>query len=198
MSNNMTRRSFLKCAGAATVAVGAASLLGGCNIVDDVLNKVTENVENTITMGGVNFMLSYPYTYMVPKAEGSEEKKVAAVMPFLMVTNASQFVGDDSTKEISKDNFELTIDGVKATPVVGAEATKMRDEAFGTENTENILLLDDNGKLTVVKAVGGLIFKPATEIPSWNKAELKISYAGKSATFVMTYKDKYEADIAKK
>lgn len=31
MSNAISRRAFLKCAGASVLAVGAASLLGGCN-----------------------------------------------------------------------------------------------------------------------------------------------------------------------
>ena len=50
MSNAISRRAFLKCAGASALAVGAASLLGGCNWIEQIGNA---SGVATCTMGGV-------------------------------------------------------------------------------------------------------------------------------------------------
>lgn len=74
MNNAISRRTFLKCAGTAAVAVGAASMLGGCSLIDNIINNATKDVPNMITLGNVNFILTAPFTYTVPKTEGSEKK----------------------------------------------------------------------------------------------------------------------------
>lgn len=57
MSNPISRRSFLKCGGAAVLAVGAAGMLSGCDLVDSVIGSVIEQVSgasgiDTKKMGG--------------------------------------------------------------------------------------------------------------------------------------------------
>lgn len=202
MNNAISRRTFLKCAGTAAVAVGAASMLGGCSLIDNIINNATKDVPNMITLGNVNFILTAPFTYTVPKTEGSEKKTVKAVIPFIVATDIGQVVGNSGVKELSKDNFKLTIDGVDAQIKIGKEATALKDAAFANysdKDEDYVMLLDDNGKVKVLKdqEIGGLIFVPGQEISSWKKAVLTISYKGQKGTFTMTYKGEWDADIVK-
>lgn len=202
MNNAISRRTFLKCAGAATVAAGAASLLGGCSLLDDIINKATKDVPNMITLGNVNFILAAPFTYTAPKTKDSQEKTVKAVIPFIVATDIGQAVGNSSVKELSKDNFKLTIDGVDAEIKIGNEAKALKDAAFANYSDKDekyVMLLDDDGKVKVLQEqeIGGLIFVPGKEITSWKKAVLTISYKGQKGTFTMTYKGEWDADIVK-
>lgn len=202
MNNAISRRTFLKCAGAATVAAGAASLLGGCSLLDDIINKATKDVPNMITLGNVNFILAAPFTYTAPKTKDSQEKTVKAVIPFIVATDIGQAVGNSSVKELSKDNFKLTIDGVDAEIKIGNEAKALKDAAFANYSDKDekyVMLLDDNGQVKVLQEqeIGGLIFVPGQEITSWKKAVLTISYKGQKGTFTMTYKGEWDADIVK-
>lgn len=202
MNNAISRRTFLKCAGAATVAAGAASLLGGCSLLDDIINKATKDVPNMITLGNVNFILAAPFTYTAPKTKDSQEKTVKAVIPFIVATDIGQAVGNSSVKELSKDNFKLTIDGVDAQIKIGNEAKALKDAAFANYSDKDekyVMLLDDTGKVKVLQEqeIGGLIFVPGKEITSWKKAVLTISYKGQKGTFTMTYKGEWDADIVK-
>lgn len=202
MNNAISRRTFLKCAGAATVAAGAASLLGGCSLLDDIINKATKDVPNMITLGNVNFILAAPFTYTAPKTKDSQEKTVKAVIPFIVATDIGQAVGNSSVKELSKDNFKLTIDGVDAQIKIGNEAKALKNAAFANYSDKDekyVMLLDDNGQVKVLQEqeIGGLIFVPGQEITSWKKAVLTISYKGQKGTFTMTYKGEWDADIVK-
>ena len=46
MSNKISRRSFLKCAGATALAAGAASMLSGCDLIGAAMNLGFEKIGN--------------------------------------------------------------------------------------------------------------------------------------------------------
>lgn len=73
MSRVISRRSFLKCTGASAAALGAASLLGGCNVSNDnavVEVKVGDTVRN---WNGLGVQLTNVFTLTQdPKQAGYE------------------------------------------------------------------------------------------------------------------------------
>lgn len=48
MSNKISRRSFLKCAGATALAAGAASMLSGCDLIGAAMNLGFEKIGNQL------------------------------------------------------------------------------------------------------------------------------------------------------
>ena len=54
MSNKISRRSFLKCAGATALAAGAASMLSGCDLLDKAMGSVFDKLEGACRMGGTD------------------------------------------------------------------------------------------------------------------------------------------------
>lgn len=205
MSNVISRRVFLKCAGAATVAVGAASLLGGCSLIDNIINNATKDVPNMTTLGGVSFELSFVHAVRKDSTYEDGTETLGDLVSFLPKIGLGNFTGGEG-KSVSKDTFSLKVDDHEMTLLLGdAAVTAVR----GYIQREN-LLLNDQGSVTLGGNTsengypdGFLVYAfPAdVHIKTWNKAVLTITMGGKSTTFTLTHKgdpSRDDYDISKK
>lgn len=205
MSNAISRRVFLKCAGAATVAVGAASLLGGCSLMDDIINKATEDYPNMTTLDGVSFDLSLVHAARKDSTYEGGTETLGDLVSFMPHIGLGNFVGGEG-KSVSKDTFSLKVDDHEMKLLLGADAVAA---ARGYLQKEN-LLLNDQGVVTLGGNTsesgypdGFLVYAfPAdVHVKTWNKAVLTITMGGKSTTFTLTHKgdpSRDDYDISKK
>ena len=202
MSNKISRRSFLKCAGATALAVSAAGALSGCSLVDDIINKVTEDYPNVTTLDGVSFNLSS--VRAVRKDSTSET--LGDLVSFLPHIGLGNFTGGEG-KSVSKDTFSLKVDDHEMTLLLGDDAVKA---SCGYLSKKDDLLLDEKGNVTLGANTsesgyknGFLVyaFPEKVHVKTWKKAVLTITMNGKSTTFTLTHtggdpRDDYE--ISKK
>ena len=205
MNNAISRRTFLKCAGTAAVAVGAASMLGGCSLMDDIINKATEDYPNMTTLDGVSFDLSLVHAARKDSTYEGGTETLGDLVSFMPHIGLGNFVGGEG-KSVSKDTFSLKVDDHEMKLLLGADAVAA---ARGYLQKEN-LLLNDQGVVTLGGNTsesgypdGFLVYEfPAdVHVKTWNKAVLTITMGGKSTTFTLTHKgddseDQY--DISKK
>lgn len=205
MNNAISRRTFLKCAGTAAVAVGAASMLGGCSLMDDIINKATEDYPYMTTLDGVSFSLSGVQTARETSTFEGGTETLGDLVSFMPHIGLGNFVGGEG-KSVSKDTFSLKVDDHEMKLLLGTDAVAA---ARGYLQKEN-LLLNDQGVVTLGGNTsesgypdGFLVYAfPAdVHVKTWNKAVLTITMGGKSTTFTLTHKgddsgDEY--DISKK
>lgn len=199
MNNAISRRTFLKCAGAAAVAVGAASMLGGCSLFDNIINAGTKEMP-TITMDGVTFTVTGALTQATTtKNENGETKTVNAVVPLLSIVDGNQIV-NSNPRTVSKSNFKLTIDGVEAEVKVDPDARTTVKALVGDEGEKDLRTLNNKGQLTLDGGLASvaLVFVPKQPIEKWSKAVLTISYSNRSQNFELTYQSAFETDVVKK
>lgn len=205
MSNAISRRTFLKCAGTAAVAVGAASMLGGCSLMDDIINKATEDYPNMTTLDGVSFDLSLVHAARKDSTYEGGTETLGDLVSFMPHIGLGNFVGGEG-KSVSKDTFSLKVDDHEMKLLLGADAVAA---ARGYLQKEN-LLLNDQGVVTLGGNTsesgypdGFLVYAfPAdVHVKTWNKAVLTITMGGKSTTFTLTHKgdpSRDDYDISKK
>lgn len=206
MSNKISRRSFLKCAGVAALAVSAAGALSGCSLVDDIINKATEDYPNMTTLDGVSFNLSVVHAVRKDSTfEGNTEilGDLVSFMPHIFLGN---FVGGEG-KSVNKDTFSLKVDDHEMTLLLGDAAMTA---ARGSLPSKDDLLLDEKGNVTLGGNTsesgypdGFLVYAfPAdAHVNTWKKAVLTIKMGGKSTTFTLTHKgdpSRDDYDISKK
>lgn len=191
MNNAISRRTFLKCAGAATVAAGAASLLGGCSLFDNIFNAGTKDMP-AITINGITFSVTGAATY-AKTTDGKQSVK--ALVPLVGILDNNQFVGAEP-KTLDKSIFSLKIDGVDAEIKWGEEAQKIVNEVFSEDNEATVL--DKDGKTKTGLTAVALVFVPKQSIERWSKAVLTINYSGRSQSFELTYQSDFETDVVKK
>lgn len=206
MSNKISRRSFLKGAGVAALAVSAAGALSGCSLVDDIINKATEDYPNMTTLGGVSFDLSFVHAAREASTfEGGTETlgELVSFMPHIGLANFTSGEG----KSVNKDTFSLKVDDHEMTLLLG-DAAVAAARNYITDKDD--LLLDENGNVTLGANTSGsgypdgflvYAFPADVHVNTWKKAVLTIKMGGKSTTFTLTHKgvdseDKY--DISKK
>ena len=201
MSNKISRRSFLKCAGATALAVSAAGALSGCSLVDDIINKVTEDYPYMTTLDGVSFSLSSVHA---ARREASTEPlgELVSFMPLIGLANFTSGEG----KNVNQNTFSLKVDDYEMKPLLGDAAVTA---ARGYIQKDD-LLLDDQGNVTLGANTsesgykdGFLVyaFPEKVHVKTWKKAVLTITMNGKSTTFTLTHtggdpRDDYE--ISKK
>ena len=191
MNNAISRRTFLKCAGTAAVAVGAASMLGGCSLFDNIINAGTKDMP-AITINGITFSVTGAATY-AKTTEGKQSVK--ALVPLVGILDNNQIVGAEP-KTLDKSIFSLKIDGVDAEIKWGNDAQKIVNEVFSEDNEATVL--DENGKTKTGLTAVALVFVPKQPIEKWSKAVLTINYSGRSQNFELTYKSAFETDVVKK
>lgn len=191
MNNAISRRTFLKCAGTAAVAVGAASMLGGCSLFDNIINAGTKDMP-AITINGITFSVTGAATY-AKTTEGKQSVK--ALVPLVGILDNNQIVGAEP-KTLDKSIFSLKIDGVDAEIKWGNDAQKIVNEVFSEDNEATVL--DENGKTKTGLTAVALVFVPKQPIEKWSKAVLTINYSGRSQSFELTYQSAYETDVVKK
>lgn len=202
MSNKISRRSFLKCAGVTALAVSAAGALSGCSLVDDIINKVTEDYPNVTTLDGVSFSLSSVHA---ARREASTEPlgELVSFMPLIGLANFTSGEG----KNVNQNTFSLKVDDYEMKPLLGDAAMTA---AHGYLQKKDDMLLDDQGSVTLGANTsesgykdGFLVyaFPENVHVKTWKKAVLTIKMGGKSTTFTLTHtgddpRDDYE--ISKK
>ena len=140
MSNKISRRSFLKCAGATALAAGAASMLSGCDLIGAAMNLGFEKIGNQLghasaTMGdNVWATLSNSFSYW------GETGPMELLAVEFQVKNK---------RETSLDFHSVDITGVKINGR-NARVVVTPDTEFpfytGQEKRQN--LFDANGKKT--------------------------------------------------
>lgn len=192
MNNAISRRTFLKCAGTAAVAVGAASMLGGCSLFDNIINAGTKDMP-AITINGITFSVTNAATDYAKSTEGKQSVK--ALVPLVGILDTNQIVGTEP-KTLDKSIFSLKIDGVDAEIKWGEDAQKIVNEVFTEDNDATVL--DKNGKTKTGLTAVALVFVPKQPIEKWSKAVLTINYSGRSQSFELTYQSAYETDVVKK
>lgn len=192
MNNAISRRTFLKCAGAAAVAVGAASMLGGCSLFDNIINAGTKDMP-AITINGITFSVTNAATDYAKTTEGKQSVK--ALVPLVGILDTNQIVGTEP-KTLDKSIFSLKIDGVDAEIKWGDDAQKIVNDVFTEDNDATVL--DKSGKTKTGLTAVALVFVPKQPIEKWSKAVLTINYSGRSQSFELTYKSAYETDVVKK
>lgn len=201
MSNKISRRSFLKCAGVTALAVSAAGALSGCSLVDDIINKATEDYPYMTTLDGVSFSLSSVHA---ARREASTEPlgELVSFMPLIGLANFTSGEG----KNVNQNTFSLKVDDYEMKPLLGDAAVTA---ARGYIQKDD-LLLDDQGSVTLGANTsesgykdGFLVyaFPEDVQVKTWKKAVLTIKMGGKSTTFTLTHtgddpRDDYE--ISKK
>mgnify|MGYP004515073025 CR=1 FL=1 len=206
MSNKISRRSFLKGAGVAALAVSAAGALSGCSLVDDIINKATEDYPNMTTLDGVSFNLSGVHAARKDSTYEGSTETLGDLVSFMPHIGLANFVGGEG-KSVNKDTFSLKVDDHEMKPLLGDAAMT----AAGNYITDkDDLLLDKNGNVTLGANTsesgykyGFLVYAFPENVPvkTWKKAVLTITMGGKSTTFTLTHKgnpsmDEY--DISKK
>ena len=191
MNNAISRRTFLKCAGTAAVAVGAASMLGGCSLFDNIINAGTKDMP-AITINGITFSVTGAATY-AKTTDGKQSVK--ALVPLVGILDNNQIVGAEP-KTLDKSIFSLKIDGVDAEIKWGDDAQKIVNEVFSEDNDATVL--DKNGKTKTGLTAVALVFVPKQPIERWSKAVLTINYSGRSQNFELTYQSAFETDVVKK
>ena len=191
MNNAISRRTFLKCAGAAAVAAGAASLLGGCSLFDNIINAGTKDMP-AITINGITFSVTGAATY-AKTTDGKQSVK--ALVPLVGILDNNQIVGAEP-KTLDKSIFSLKIDGADAEIKWGEDAQKIVNEVFAEDNEATVL--DKSGKTKTGLTAVALVFVPKQPIEKWSKAVLTINYSGRSQNFELTYQSAYETDVVKK
>lgn len=192
MNNAISRRTFLKCAGTAAVAVGAASMLGGCSLFDNIINAGTKDMP-AITINGITFSVTNAATDYAKSTEGKQSVK--ALVPLVGILDSNQIVGVEP-KTLDKSIFSLKIDGVDAEIKWGNEAQNIVNEVFTEDNDATVL--DKDGKTKTGLTAVALVFVPKQPIEKWSKAVLTINYSGRSQSFELTYQSAYETDVVKK
>lgn len=189
MSNKISRRSFLKCAGATALAAGAASMLSGCDLIGAAMNLGFEKIGNQMghasaTMGdNVWAALSNNFYHW----GGTGELSLLAVQ--FQVKNKRT----DGLDFYASDITNITIDGHKAKIITpNPEFFKGLDETPA--------LFDANGKKTFAaspdmnQAEDGYIFfapdydegEEHTIVNGWKTLEFTFKLNGYTATFAAT------------
>lgn len=182
---NVTRRAFLKTAGAAALAVG---MLSGCGLVDNAINGAFAgaNVPNMKVVNGVGLRCDS----IVPAHAGDLENP--GPMRYML---ASLDLVNIGTKDVTfnSSDFKLKMNDVEAEIMLGIEAEEMAGEEQRGYVAANLLLNgNDSNTFTVPKemdenrAVGGfLVFKLKNNpMPTtWSKAELTVNVKGTTITF---------------
>lgn len=182
MSNKLTRRDFMKCAGITVLAVGAAGLLSGCEEGSGAAS------------GGVNQPLTIKN--LTVKVTGYEEEIVTASIAGITTTDTNNMfffpevsIENKSTTLpaliSSATNFVLKVDG-KEIPT----PTAVLASAAAIYYKHPLLDQDTGYQVPAGKVRSGAL---AYIVPKdWKKAELKfipdISKANEFVTFVITHK----------
>lgn len=199
MSNAISRRVFLKCAGAATVAVGAASMLGGCSLIDDAIDDALNGMMDKNNVAGVTHNRVGVTWNMaaINHASGTvdgEWKKG----PIDTVTAAIDISSLSSQEyDLKAENIELKVDGVKATVqnYNDVQVADKKDLLLGQNGVVHI----GAGDLESRSVSGYVVFKLNNEPKpeSWSKLELTIKFGPGTFSFTATPKKDHpdEAEI---
>lgn len=180
-------------------------MLGGCSLMDDIINKATEDYPNMTTLDGVSFDLSLVHAARKDSTYEGGTETLGDLVSFMPHIGLGNFVGGEG-KSVSKDTFSLKVDDHEMKLLLGADAVAA---ARGYLQKEN-LLLNDQGVVTLGGNTsesgypdGFLVYAfPAdVHVKTWNKAVLTITMGGKSTTFTLTHKgdpSRDDYDISKK
>lgn len=180
-------------------------MLGGCSLVDDIINKATEDYPNMTTLDGVSFDLIAVHAVRKDSTFEYNTEILGDLVSFMPHIGLGNFVGGEG-KSVNKDTFSLKVDDHEMTLLLGDAAVAA---ARGYLQKEN-LLLNDQGVVTLGGNTsesgypdGFLVYAfPAdVHVKTWNKAVLTITMGGKSTTFTLTHKgdpSRDDYDISKK
>lgn len=191
MSSNISRRSFLKCAGATALAVGAVGLLGGCGVVDDAISNIFQQVGDQTghaadSVGKFMYGLSNDCRWW-----HNAENELTLLRINFQVKNLT----DETVTFKVEDIKSATIDGHKAKAVL-----KASDVNNNVDETSYTPLFDENGTKTYGPSQNMnqaeencLYFTPVYEEgeehvnADWRTFEMTFTIKGKTSTFVMTH-----------
>lgn len=184
MSKNISRRTFLKCAGAVTVAAGAASMLGGCTLFDGIADQMAGESEDGMRVGGalVRVRTVSGHKVAVQAPQSADAAVPAAKVDALSVEAKYATIVDNINVSAT-----LKVEGQTAACLTGEEAKAYFTGALGDGEVmlKNPVSLD--GAMQETK--GWLVFKlPEDVAGTWTKAELTFteSVRGESGTYHIT------------
>ena len=190
MSNKISRRSFLKCAGATALAAGAASMLSGCDLIGAAMNLGFEQIGNQMghasaTMGN-NVWAALSNDFY--RWGGTGELSLLAAN--FQVKNKR----DTGLDFYASDITDIKIDGHKAKIIITP------NPEFFNDLDKTPALFDANGKKTFAANPGmnaadeGYIFfvpdydegEEHTIVNGWKTLEFTFKLNGHTATFAAT------------
>ena len=196
MENKISRRAFLKCAGTTALAVGTASLLGGCGPVDDAVSSVLG--DNAIMMSGVGFAWVNNCGRGHCDPNDMDGTKGESYFLYAVKLSVANLAGGSVT--LNHSDFTFTINGQESEVLYGDSFAKYAD-VFGAWFTADDLLLDADGIRNIPLNPTGLgvphgwlafKLKPVEgrDIP-WEfkslKLELTIHRNGEARSMTLTY-----------
>lgn len=123
MSRVISRRSFLKCTGASAAALGAASLLGGCNVSNDnavVEVKVGDTVRN---WNGLGVQLTNVFTLTQDPKQAGYEYLGVRVTAYNRSSNTTYVIGAQGIDAINAAYPVPPLENVDANFQAMVEAT---------------------------------------------------------------------------
>lgn len=187
MSKNISRRTFLKCAGAVTVAAGAASMLGGCSLLDDLIEKISD--ESGIAMKTIG-----------------ENGAVWISAASSSIWWGSELIGvnfqvkNKQDKELTFKSTDITnvkIDGHKAAVVLAPDENRYNYNKDGKhpllfDKTTGTKVYPANNDYTTAAVDGFIFFSPEYDegeehlTTTWRKLEFTVKLNGGTATVIVT------------
>lgn len=132
MENKISRRAFLKCAGTTALAVGTASLLGGCGPVDDAVSSVLG--DNAIMMSGVGFAWVSNCGRGHCDPNDMDGTKGESYFLYAVKLSVANLAGGSVT--LNHSDFTFTINGQESEVLYGDSFAKYADvSAHGSRRT---------------------------------------------------------------
>lgn len=184
MSKNISRRTFLKCAGAVTVAAGAASMLGGCSLFDDLIEQISDASGIAMTTIGENGSV------WISAASSSIWWGSELIGVNFQVKNKQ----DKELTFKSTDITDAKIDGHKAAVVLDPDKNYNSDGKHPLlfDKTTGTKVYPANNDYTSPAVNGFIFFSPVYEedeehlTTTWKKLEFTVKLNGGTATVIVT------------
>lgn len=189
MSNAISRRTFLKCAGATALAAGAASMLSGCDLLDKAMGSVFDKLEGACRMGGTDT----DYAMVKVGAKAITWSITTAESKYTTVVGIGVQVKNYQDKEITlkaSDITNVTVNGHKANILTN---TKVSMEKY--DETESLFETGDTKTYPASKnmnepSVNGYVYfevdyksdEKLVEYP-WTNVKFTMTLNGATKTF---------------
>lgn len=205
MNNAISRRSFLKCAGATALAAGAASMLSGCDLLDKAMGSLIGRVGEAsgiamCKMGGT----STEYAMVTLRNDVTWWKSTASheTLPenTLLAVGFTIQVKNYQNKEITlkaSDITDVTVNGHKAKVLTDTDSSLATYTNSAKYNEDGLFKKGDSKTYKAAKdtsvSVDGhvffeLVYANAAEAVKgdWNNIKFTLKLNGDTKTFELT------------
>ena len=201
MSNAISRRAFLKCAGASALAVGAASMLSGCDFFDKAMGSLIGQVGEAAgiamcKMGGTDT----EWALVAVGHKGTCWQATSAGKPYVTAVGIGVEVKNYQNKDIdlnAVDITDVTVDGRKATVLTNTDVSMKDYTNYGSYAAQSLFRTGDSKKCPADKnmngtAIDGYVFfalnyaseeEKLAAKADWSKVRFTLKLNGDTKTF---------------